>query len=182
MTSCGEYYCYNRKRYVDPAGDQERSVERFQRDFGYKDDVLVCIEGGVGTSVYKQGESVPIWYDCDEVPGEFVGILRKEGRRYVIRDAAQEVERSFGKLREYASRNRLQDTESFSMVDDVDDARVCALETLQKACKEHFSSVHARGGCLHINRDNKVDHNEIETGWYALRNYRQWVAAEGDLT
>lgn len=75
----------------------DRHTERFER----VTDCLVTLEaGGMGKPirkvdgmyVYRQAKAHPIWFDCDKHDGEFVGVLRKEGRSWVVKTYEQEAE------------------------------------------------------------------------------------------
>jgi hypothetical protein len=47
--------------------------------------LLFTIDGDEGAEVYRQEDDLkPVWYDCDEIPGTFVGYLAKDGRKWTI--------------------------------------------------------------------------------------------------
>lgn len=82
---------WNGKRYVDEGaaqrGREARHRERWHRYVASGEvtgPIHVCIEFTEGGGVYRQERPVAIWSDCDRIPGQLVGYLRRDGRKWVV--------------------------------------------------------------------------------------------------
>lgn len=170
-TPDGNVYCYRFRermskgwsgyingRYVDDEKRQERNLENYRANFKYTDDCLVCIDGEEGSSVWIQGESDPVWYDCSNVPGEWVGILRKKSGRWYISKLDEEIERARSLMSDYASKHSIELPERVPLKD------------ATEVCYAHFRARWiGDGNFLTVSPQNKEDCESIDFAQETVR-------------
>ena len=138
-TQLGPVYCYEYKdrlaksgywdcggdKWVDAPEVQQQYIERYEERFDFINNCLVCVAGEEGTTVYRQEESIPIWWDGDGIEGTAVGVLRKRKNRWYISIPQEEFDEAMSFMISYAHRNQ------FVLALD--------LSTAYEQCREHFS-------------------------------------------
>jgi len=93
-----DFYCrsgYEEPAYANNETDRRRrqcylnGLERKREAWeGTQGDLYVAViheKAEAGDEVYRwSGEINPVWYDCDKMPGELVGYLHQEGRKWYL--------------------------------------------------------------------------------------------------
>ena len=154
LQSDWDRYCWSTDKLINPGKTQERMLERLRADFDYMDDCLVTIEGSEEErDVYRQGESEPVWYDCDRIHGDWVGVLRKNGRSWYVSGLEQEVERSTKLLKQYMDDNNIEWIGGEDLMDLV---RICWGFFMGK-----WGNKGKSGTSLVVSKENKQDYDTL---------------------
>ena len=169
------YWEYNRRtgkeEYIDYVERQEQYVERLERDHDHIANCLVTVgeKPTAGDTVYRQDRSVPVWWDCDTVPGVPVGVLRKRGRSWYVSTPGEEVAGAMDFLQSYAQQHGLV------IPADLSGAYDC--------CARHFNTANmAEGGYVRITEHNREDHIQLcnaHSAEYLCRASRTIATANG---
>lgn len=90
----GWRFCGYEPEYERQMRQEERHADRwggYVRDGEVSGPILVTVDGVEGGEVYRQHTISPVWSDCDATPGEFVGYLKKEGRKWSIKSVETQL-------------------------------------------------------------------------------------------